>query len=90
MLKKDNMKIFSPYPNPVNDILNIDIYMPNRDYVKIIIYDELGKEENVLYDGIMEKGVNKLIVDVSKLSKVMYICKIIYRDNISYYKIIKQ
>ncbi|MDD2634112.1 MAG: T9SS type A sorting domain-containing protein [Bacteroidales bacterium] len=67
---------FTLYPNPVNDLLNIEISALNTDNVELIILNSTGQivfssKENIC------SGQNAFNYDVSSLSKGMYLINIL-------------
>ena len=58
------------YPNPVSDILNIQINQPNSDYEQVFIYDLSGREiYSETFDGITT-------IDLSSIAAGFYLIKI--------------
>ncbi|WP_159023903.1 carbohydrate-binding protein [Formosa sp. L2A11] len=56
------------YPNPVNDVLTIE--MPTADYYQYTIIDITGK---VIKEEVLQSGLRKVELNVSDLSKGMYL-----------------
>ena len=72
---------FSVYPNPVNDILNIDSKVAVD---KVVVYDILGKtvlEEN--------PGTISPTIDMSNLSSGAYLVKVVIGNNSKVVKVLK-
>lgn len=78
------MKLVTVWPNPANDVLNINIEIPQVEN-EFIVYDVLGKEvmrqKNLKHD-------NKL--DIGKLLHGTYIYKLVTLEETSTGKFIKQ
>jgi ribosomal protein L31 len=66
---------FKMYPNPVSDVLNIDVPSSNSNTLEIYAID--GKK---VYTKSVN-GTNTTQVDVSKFSKGMYILKLLSTDS---------
>src|SRR4030095_9008395 len=49
--------LFQNYPNPFNPMTNFKFQMPNSEFVKLIIYDLLGREIAVLVNEKLQAGV---------------------------------
>jgi photosystem II stability/assembly factor-like uncharacterized protein len=64
------------FPNPFNPLTTITIEIAYNDHVKIIIYDMLGREVQVLLNKRMNAGTYKINFDASKLSSGVYICNL--------------
>ena len=63
------------YPNPANDLLNIDIMSESDSNILINLYDVLG---NICLsrEEILKKGYHSISIDLSKFSTGMYYIKI--------------
>ena len=84
-----NESIFRVYPNPVKDILNIDITLNNSQSVELKIVNVLG--EVMYFDKINQSKLsyyNKF--DFSKFSKGLYFVKLKLDKNIITKKVIFQ
>jgi len=55
--------ISSNYPNPFNPSTTIEYNIPETDYVRLVIYDTLGREVTVLQDGMMSAGNHNTVWD---------------------------
>lgn len=69
--------LFQNYPNPFNPKTNIDYYIPKAGHVKLIVYDLLGREANVLLDEFKDIGRHKAVFDGSNYSSGIYFYRII-------------
>jgi PKD repeat protein len=72
------------YPNPANNVLNIDITLPKQTPVKISIYNNLGEEVSKVFTGSITKSSFK--VDVSSLSSGIYIIRFNINQNQTFNK----
>ncbi|MCB0727458.1 MAG: T9SS type A sorting domain-containing protein [Ignavibacteriae bacterium] len=52
----EEMRLFQNYPNPFNPETKINYELPNDVFVKIIIYDALGREVKILLDEFKVAG----------------------------------
>lgn len=68
----DNIEI---YPNPANDIVNIDLSKLNQEVNKIQVYDNIGKE--IISLDCKNKTSNIIEVNTSKLSNGLYFVNIV-------------
>ncbi len=64
------------YPNPFNPSTQINFSLPNDSFVKITVFDALGKEVEKLADKQMSAGNYKIDFDASKLTSGIYFYKI--------------
>lgn len=79
---KYDKEVFSIYPNPANDILNIEL----KDIGKIEIIDLEG---NIIYrKDILKAGVNE--IDISQFSNGTYIIKYYSNQEVYFNKFIKK
>lgn len=65
---KFNYILNQNYPNPFNPSTVISWQLPTRSYVKLKIYDLLGKEIVTLFDGEQNEGNHKIDFNVSDKS----------------------
>lgn len=64
------------YPNPFNPTTQIRFALPISGYVKLIVYDMLGREVARLADGLMGAGYHSVTWDASRVSSGIYIYKL--------------
>lgn len=63
---------FAISPNPVNNLLKIDFYLVKNAYIRIFVFDELGKEYILEENKYLQKGNNSLIYVVNNLTNGKY------------------
>ena len=74
-------KEFLIYPNPVDNLSNIEFKLQHKSSVSIVIYNSLGQEVFVLLNKtILDSGSHKLSVDVSEFEKGIYYCMLTTSD----------
>jgi len=56
----DEIIISSPYPNPFNPSVNLDIQLSKQEYIKASVYNLNGQLIATIYEGFMSQGANKL------------------------------
>jgi hypothetical protein len=65
------------YPNPFNNKTNISFTLAQSNHTSIRVYNSLGKEVAVLYDGNAEAAQSyKVELDGSNLPEGFYYCKL--------------
>lgn len=64
------------YPNPFNPSTTIKFSLPNRDFVKLKVYDLLGKEVASLVDGELNQGEHSVNFNAAGLSSGVYFYKL--------------
>jgi hypothetical protein len=60
------------YPNPFNPTTNIQFKVASKEFVKLNVFDILGKEVAVLVNGILQPGTYEAKFDGSMLSSGVY------------------
>lgn len=63
-------------PNPFNPSTTITLTLPSTSLVQLKVYDILGREIIVLFDGILNSGKHSLIFDGTKLASGVYFYKL--------------
>jgi len=64
------------YPNPFNPVTNINFSIPKSGFVKLVVYDIMGKIAAELVNGNYSAGTYKVDFDASQLSSGTYFYKI--------------
>jgi len=67
------------YPNPFNPVTNINFEIPFDGIVKIIVYDNIGREVKALVNGNVNAGYHKVEFNAAGLPSGIYF----YRVNVS-------
>ena len=62
------------YPNPFNPVTSIGFTLPETQRVSLKVFDILGREVAMLYDGNLPKGKHHYRFDGSTLSAGLYFC----------------
>lgn len=68
------------YPNPFNPITNIQYDLPKDNFVRIKVYDILGKEMAIIVNEFKTAGSYLISFDGSKLASGIYFYKIETKD----------
>ncbi|MBZ0265326.1 peptidoglycan DD-metalloendopeptidase family protein [bacterium] len=61
-----------PYPNPFNPSTSITISIPSRQKLTLRVYDLMGREVAVLYDGQVRAGTHKFTFNGNSLASGVY------------------
>jgi hypothetical protein len=77
-----NFSLFQNYPNPFNPSTVISFTLPEKQYVKLKIYDINGREVKILADSKYEAGISNVEFNGSELSSGVYFYRIIAGNNI--------
>lgn len=59
-------------PNPVYYTTKIKVFLSQKDYVDIALYDMSGKQIENIFTGEQESGIQEYTLNIDKLSKGMY------------------
>ena len=59
-------------PNPFNPSTEIKYQLPEKNHVKLIIYDVIGNKVATLIDQIVEPGYHSVLWDASKYASGVY------------------
>jgi len=68
------------YPNPFNSITKISYLVPKSGNVKIVVYDMLGKQLNVIINSVHNRGYYEVLYDASNLASGIYIYKLEFEN----------
>lgn len=72
----NNAIVISAYPNPTNDVLNINYALNNKAMVEISLFDIKGSKVNGYKIGSQNAGIYTYSFDVNALAKGIYFYKI--------------
>lgn len=68
----DKYELYQNYPNPFNNQTIIKFEIPKFSEVRIVIYDILGKERDIILDGIYQMGKYDVNYSPKELSSGIY------------------
>jgi hypothetical protein len=71
------------YPNPFNPATLISYNLPYDGYVKLKVYDVLGREVKTLINGFQQAGIHNINFDASGLNSGVYFYKMEAGNNFS-------
>ena len=69
-------RLYQNYPNPFNPVTKIKYGVPKNGYVKLTVYDELGKEVDVVAKGYREANMYEAVFDATNLPSGVYYYKL--------------
>ena len=78
------------YPNPFNPTTNIPFEISSPNFVKLSVYDILGREIASLQNGRLAAGVYTRTFDASRLASGIYFCKLQVGDATEVKKLVFQ
>ncbi|MGE5399719.1 MAG: YCF48-related protein [Ignavibacteriales bacterium] len=67
-----NYSLKQNYPNPFNPSTNIEYFIPEMSYVKLNVYDMLGRLVSILVDEYQNSGNHKINFNASELTSGIY------------------
>jgi hypothetical protein len=73
--------LFQNYPNPFNSNTKISFYLPNTNFVQLIVYNSLGEVIKILLKDYLPKGNHIVNFDASYYPSGIYFYKLIYGNN---------
>jgi photosystem II stability/assembly factor-like uncharacterized protein len=72
----NKFKLYQNYPNPFNPVTAIRFELPRTSAVKLVVYDLLGRETEVLVNGTLKAGSFSLNWDASNFTSGVYLYRI--------------
>lgn len=80
-LSVGDFEVFSIYPNPALENINLGVMLPQDGTVSIRLIDYLGQQLNMItFSGI--KGYNNFTINTAALGASVYIAEVAYKDQI--------
>jgi len=73
-------KLFQNYPNPFNPTSNIRYAIPKSGFVKLIVFDALGRQLETLVNESQKAGTYEVSFDGTKYPSGVYFYRIIAKD----------
>ncbi len=70
-------KLSQNYPNPFNPVTNVKFQVPNRGFVKLIVFDITGREVETLVNRQLSPGIYEADWNASKYSSGVYFYKLV-------------
>jgi hypothetical protein len=64
------------YPNPFSGSTTINFRTSSHTPISLIVYDALGREVRILFDGIVEPGEYSAKLEAGDLPSGLYLCKL--------------
>lgn len=87
---KKQLAITQLYPNPVTDVLNVQLQSDKRQFVNVSIFDVTGKQMQLLSTSL-NAGINNTTINLSRFATGTYILqyKNAQGNNLGTFKIVK-
>jgi len=71
-----NFELKQNYPNPFNPSTTIEYSIPEKSFARLSVYNTIGQQVAVLFEGIKERGVYRYNFNASNLPAGVYIYKL--------------
>lgn len=68
--------LYQNYPNPFNPVTKIKYGVPKNGYIKLTVYDELGKEVQIVDEGYKSATTYEAVFDATNLPSGVYYYKL--------------
>lgn len=81
-------KLSKNFPNPFNPVTNISYEIPKEGVTKIVIYDLLGKEIEVLFNSYQMPGKYNVVFNGGNYSSGVYVCRLVSGSYIGLIKMV--
>jgi hypothetical protein len=68
--------LYQNYPNPFNPSTTVSYTLPQRCFVRLKVYDDLGQVVETLFSGEQNAGNYRVTVDAAKLASGVYLYRL--------------
>ena len=75
-LAPKDFKLYQNYPNPFNPVTRIKFDLPKNNFIKIVVYDNVGREVRTVLNEYRNSGSYEINFDASALSTGVYYYKL--------------
>lgn len=83
-----NYSLEQNFPNPFNPSTTIKFALPNQSKVKLVVYNSLGEQLDVLKDDLIESGYHEVVWEASNFASGVYFVRIEANDFVSVKKML--
>jgi hypothetical protein len=74
--ESSNVQELNLFPNPASQHTMLEFTLKNTEHIQVRLTDITGKELELVQDGLLQKGVNQVIIDVSRCKTGFYFCEV--------------
>ena len=78
-----SFNLYQNYPNPFNPSTKIRFEVPRSTYLKLVLYDLLGREVRILFEGEALAGINEIELSAENLAGGIYFYQLFSEDFIA-------
>ncbi len=69
-----------PFPSPTSTLAHVDVYLPEAQHVRAVVYDALGREVYRVHDAVMPSGSQRLLLPAERLPSGSYLLRVSARS----------
>jgi hypothetical protein len=73
----EKFELFQNYPNPFNSVTSIKFKVASQKFVKLVVFDLLGREVKTLVNEELQPGEYSVRFDEASLQSGVYFCKLV-------------
>ena len=81
-------KLYNAYPNPFNPKTKIKLDLPQNGFIKLVVYDVMGREIETLVNQQMNAGTYIIDFNASNLASGIYYYRIVASDFVAVKKMV--
>jgi hypothetical protein len=81
-------KMYQNYPNPFNPVTKIRVDVPKNSFVKVVIYDILGREISRLVNAELQAGIHEYEFNASNLASGVYFYRMETKEYVALKKMV--
>lgn len=74
--RPESFALFGNYPNPFNPATQIHFDLPEAGYVRLAVFDLLGRQIALLVDGEMTAGTHRVTWNAADHPSGLYVCRL--------------
>jgi PKD repeat protein len=85
-----SFQVFPSFPDPVQDILTLPVFIPGSNNLNITVYNGMGKKVEEVFSGQLDEGFYSIPFNTLKLTSGLYLFRITYKEETVVQKFIKK
>ena len=83
-------QLLNVYPNPASEVLNVNYELLHAGNVQLSLRNLLGQKVKILQDGLKAAGIHKVTLNVSDLTKGVYMLEVAADEQVITQKVLIQ
>ncbi len=84
----EKYELFDAYPNPFNPTTTLRYSLPKRSYVKLVVFDILGRDVETIFEGKKDRGLYQVQFNANNLNSGVYFYRLFTSDVVLVKKLI--